>query len=102
MLRILLTGVVTFFVSIIFADPPTFSNPQSLAGMGIGSFGGKYYSPLHYDWDEDGDRDMIIGYMATSDGRIRYFENTGSDESPSFSDQGDLKAGGSTISVGGT
>lgn len=60
---------------------------------------GKYVNFTHADWDQDGDKDMLCGYMFTAAGtagHIRYFENTGSDDDPFFEFKAKLP-----ITVGG-
>ncbi|NOQ54453.1 MAG: hypothetical protein GQ558_07610, partial [Thermoplasmata archaeon] len=48
-------------------------------------FGFYYAAPKFLDLDDDGDYDLVIGMY---DGRIRVFWNTGSNSSPSWSDDG--------------
>lgn len=72
---------------------------------------GKYITATHEDWDGDGDKDMLCGYMhsyfpagggaAITSGRVMFHENTSSDNNPVFELQGDMFAGGDTLVVGG-
>lgn len=52
---------------------------------------GTFIMLKHIDWDGDGDRDMLSGYMkriiyssGQTEGNVAYFENIGSEESPEF------------------
>ncbi len=48
---------------------------------------GKYPTFTHADWDQDGDKDILAGYMYTATGtagHIVYYENTGNNESPNY------------------
>ncbi len=53
-------------------------------------------SPQMVDWDEDGDKDLIVG---ESNGYIHYFKNFGTAANPDLRDQGHVQAGGSDIHV---
>ncbi len=51
---------------------------------------GKWSVPVVYDWNNDGKKDLLIGRNHIDEydvnhGYVTYYENTGSDESPSFS-----------------
>ena len=50
--------------------------------------------PVAADWNGDGKLDLLAGNSA---GYIQYFENTGTKQSPAFTDRGYLEAGGRTI-----
>ncbi len=54
-------------------------------------------SPVHFDWNADGKRDLIIGYR---EGEVLYYENQGSDSSPLFETGIPLQAGYQTLDVG--
>ena len=62
------------------ATNPVFSSSASHNPFGL-SDQGNYTTPTFVDIDGDGDMDAFAGY---SDGRIRYFENTGDANNPSF------------------
>ncbi len=54
-------------------------------------------SPVVFDWDGDGKKDLLVGETY---GNIFFFRNIGTDASPSFSGYTLLQAGGLTIDVG--
>ncbi|MCK5132363.1 MAG: hypothetical protein KAR40_09470 [Candidatus Sabulitectum sp.] len=56
-----------------------------------------YASPLVTDWDNDGDKDLLIGRFAG--GNIMFFANSGTNDSPILSYTGLLQAGGGNLSV---
>lgn len=71
------------------AEVPTFENEYALEHSGGEKWtpDGKYVSFTHADWDQDGDKDMLCGYMFTAAGtagHIQYYENSGSDTTPVF------------------
>ncbi|MGB7054822.1 MAG: hypothetical protein WBE28_05840 [bacterium] len=57
----------------------------------VGYFG----SPFMYDWNGDGEKDLITGQF--TNGNIRYYENIGENNDPVFSGFSYLLAGGSFI-----
>lgn len=59
-------------------------------------YGTSLVVPNLYDWDNDGDLDIISG---TSLGHIHFIENVGNNEYPKFNDPERLKAGGYEIFV---
>lgn len=84
----LLLGAL-FITQAVMAELPTFEAKEPLLHGGGEKWisDGKYPNPTHADWDQDGDRDMLVGYMFTeagTAGHIVYYENTGSDEAPVF------------------
>lgn len=58
---------------------------------------GSYAAPLAVDWDGDGNKDLICGQF--DGGYIRYYPNTGTNESPVFDSYFYLLDGASPISV---
>jgi hypothetical protein len=74
---------------------PVFPSAQEIPNVNVGAYGRA--SPTVVDWDGDGDKDLLVGETY---GKIYYYENTGTDSSPSFTSGQPLKAGGSTLSVG--
>jgi hypothetical protein len=74
---------------------PVFPSAQEIPNVNVGAYGTA--SPTVVDWDGDGDKDLLVGETY---GKIYYYENTGTDSSPSFTSGQPLKADGSTLSVG--
>lgn len=54
-------------------------------------------SPLVTDWDNDGDKDLIVGRYVG--GNIMYFANEGTNDSPILTYTGLMEAGGITLAV---
>ena len=54
-------------------------------------------SPTVVDWNGDGKKDILLGQY---DGSVLYFENVGTDASPSFTSGVAFQAGGALLSVG--
>ena len=74
---------------------PVFPSAQAIPNVNVGAYGRA--SPTVVDWNGDGDKDLLVGETY---GKVYYYENTGTDSSPSFTSGQPLKAGGSTLSVG--
>ncbi|MCX6641737.1 MAG: T9SS type A sorting domain-containing protein [bacterium] len=53
-------------------------------------------SPQMVDWDEDGDKDLLVGEY---DGHVHYFQNIGTATNPVLHAMGHLQAGGVDIDV---
>ncbi len=61
---------------------------------GAGDIDAGYYSaPIIYDWNNDGDKDLLVGQNNGNNGYITYYENVGSNSSPTFSSGVNLNAG---------
>lgn len=45
---------------------------------------GTYSAPFVYDWNGDGRKDLLVGQNNSSNGYVSFFENKGTDSSPSF------------------
>jgi hypothetical protein len=46
---------------------------------------GTFSVPVVYDWNSDGKKDILVGHKdVNSNGHISFYENTGTDSSPSF------------------
>jgi hypothetical protein len=58
---------------------------------------GDYSTPVVYDWNNDGRKDLIIGSRTGAastgfHGYVNFYENTGSDSSPSFSSSSQIQS----------
>lgn len=54
-------------------------------------------SPCVTDWNLDGKKDLIIGQFA--EGKMRYYENIGTNANPQFGDYTFMEADGEVISL---
>ena len=45
---------------------------------------GLYSVPVVYDWNNDGQKDLLVGQNNGSNGYVTYFENIGTNAAPSF------------------
>jgi len=72
-------GPLRYFVNSGTVEAPIWQENESLFG-GVIDVGGAS-SPFFYDWDGDGDLDMLSG---TQMGYIKYFRNTGTPFSPAW------------------
>jgi hypothetical protein len=76
---------------------PVFSRSTFIQNNGANLEAGWRSAPVVCDWDSDGRKDLVIG---SSDGRIRFYRNTGSDGEPAFSGYQHLNVDGENIDVG--
>jgi hypothetical protein len=76
---------------------PVFHGPYGIADNGTPIDVGWYGAPSMYDWDGDGQKDMIVGQYEY--GYIRFYQNIGSDPSPTFNGFTYLSASGSQITL---
>ncbi len=72
------------------------ADPEHLKQTNADLYGSSLVVPNLYDWDSDGDLDIISG---TSLGFIHFIENVGTNEFPKFNEPERLKAGGYDIYV---
>ncbi len=54
-------------------------------------------TPYIHDWDEDGLKDLICG---AGDGKVYWFRNVGTAQSPAYSSRTPLQAGGADVYIG--
>ncbi len=91
------SGQVRLNLNVGTATEPELESGQWLQ-VGYSSIDvGHESAPVFYDWNADGKKDLLIG---ANDGRVKYFENTGSESNPAFSTMMDLTAGYNILDVG--
>jgi|GEM_PF-1185515 len=77
-------GTIDYFENTGIAASPTFTQRTGSSNPFDGEDIGNYSSIIFVDTDGDSDLDAFLG---ESDGTINYYENTGSQASPTFSEQ---------------
>lgn len=91
--------LIILFMAVVvsLAQVPTFDSSFFVKSDGKKIDAGYYGSPCMADWNGDGKKDMLLGIF--SGGNIRFYENTGSNVSPSFSGFSTLRAGGKVLAL---
>ncbi len=80
------------------ADTPDYQPPFNVMANGVQielSIG--HANPLITDWNGDGLKDLILGQY--SSGKLRYYENNDSNDSPMFGNYTFMQADGADISL---
>jgi hypothetical protein len=95
------SSLATIFLCIpflqVFSQTPSFFQPEYLYALDDTLDVGNYSAPFVYDWNGDGNKDLIIGQF--TNGCIRYCENIGTNNNPFFSTPVFLYADGSIITL---
>jgi hypothetical protein len=89
-------GTVALLLNTGTAGNPVFASSSFVQNGASNLDVGSRASPVSVDWNRDGKKDLIVG---DTNGRLYYFQNTGTDENPVFSGYQQLQAGGTTIDV---
>lgn len=66
-------------------------------GTGLDAYNLGFASPCVIDWNEDGKKDLLIGQYES--GKIRYYENVGENNDPTFDGFKYLEADGELIEM---
>ena len=93
------TLVSLVLVSFALAQTPVFDDPVTIDAGGVPinvGYGGNA-SPFVVDWDGDGRQDLLLGQY--NGGRVRFYQNVGTNFEPVFESFSYLQADGSDISV---
>lgn len=97
--RIVLALALALIVpSILFAADPEFGPWQKVEANGTPitlSLG--HANPCMIDWDGDGRKDLLVGQY--TGGKIRYYENSGSNIAPLFTTYSYMQSDGVDIAV---
>jgi hypothetical protein len=82
-----------------FGQTPVFDAPVAIeaGGTPINVGTGGNASPFVIDWDGDGKQDLLLGQY--SGGKIRFYQNTGTNYDQAFTDFSYLQADGADISL---
>ena len=84
---------------VCLAQTPVFDDPVAIVANGVPinvGVGGNA-SPFLIDWNGDGKQDLLLGqYLG---GKVRFYENIGTNFDPTFGDFVYLQADGADISV---
>ena len=89
----------TFIATVALAQTPVFDDPVPIVanGVPINVGTGGNASPFLIDWNGDGKQDLLLGQYLQ--GKIRFYENIGTNFDPIFGDFVYLQADGADISV---
>lgn len=89
--------VLTLAFTLAMAVTPRFEGPYPILDGGVPIDVGYYGSPVMFDWDGDGAKDLVCGQFTS--GMIRYYRNIGPDSAPLFNGYEFMQASGSTITL---
>lgn len=77
------TGIINYYENIGISANPVFTQVNGIDNPFNGVDVGAYSNMAFSDFDSDGDLDAFLG---GHDGIVNYYENTGTDDSPAFSE----------------
>lgn len=80
-----------------YAQAPTFENGVFINDRTSIIDVGQYSAPHVYDWDADGKKDLLVGQLDL--GKIRFYRNVGTNNSPTFNGFSYLTADAIDISL---
>jgi hypothetical protein len=92
-----LAAAVLLVASAAFGVTPRFSGPEMILDAGVPIDVGYYGAPLMFDWNHDGQKDLVCGQFTS--GKIRFYPNLGPDSAPSFNGYSFLMADGFEITL---
>jgi len=95
--KILYFIVLFRFASPLYGQAPRFYEPEFLFSQGDTIDVILYSSPITCDWDNDGDKDLLVGQFFY--GYISFYENIGTNHAPVFGDSHFLYADDSIITL---
>ena len=90
-------GKVYYYENVGAKKEPIFLEKGAIKSDGEDLSVGSNASPFVVDWNEDGKKDLIVG---AGDGKIYYYENIGTNDSPVFINKGAIKEGERDLNVG--
>jgi hypothetical protein len=88
---------VTFLSPLALGVTPLFIGPEQVTDGGVPIDVGYYGAPAMYDWNLDGAKDLILGQF--TEGKIRLYENKGTDQAPEFDGYTFFQSGGNDITL---
>jgi len=80
-----------------YASVPSFHEPVIVQADGVNIEVSLIADPFMADWNDDGLNDLLVGEFTM--GKVSFFKNIGTNQSPSFTFSGYLQADGADISV---
>jgi hypothetical protein len=84
-------------LAVVHAEAPRFDGPFDIYDgelkMGVGAHG----APVMFDWNGDGNKDLICGQFDS--GKVRFYRNLGPDSAPRFDGYSFLRADGVEITL---
>jgi hypothetical protein len=83
--------------TVALAAMPRFAQREFVLSGGVPIDVGAYGSPLMFDWDRDGKKDVLMGTFRP--GNIRFYRNVGEDSAPAFNGFVHLQARGQDIEL---
>jgi hypothetical protein len=89
--------ILSGFVLTLYGQAPRFYDPEFLLSWNDTIDVIVFSSPITYDWDGDGDKDLLVGQFFY--GYISFYENIGTNYAPVFGDSYFLYADGSIITL---
>lgn len=80
-----------------FTQPPMFHDYTYVTASGSPIVVSSHANPCVLDWDDDGLKDLLLGEF--TQGRIRFYQNSGTNNAPVFTTFTYLRADGATIQL---
>lgn len=97
MKNISIAALLSAFFLPLHGQVPRFYDPEFLLCQGDTIDVLFYSSPITCDWDNDGDKDLLVGQFFY--GYISFYENIGTNHAPVFGDSHFLYADDSIITL---
>lgn len=90
-------SAVILLAGFVMASTPIFGPYSWIDATGGRIDVGYYGAPCIVDWNEDGLKDLVLGQFAS--GKIRFYPNSGSNDSPVFTGYSFIKSDGVDITL---